>query len=42
MEPDLDKHLGYLCMTYLDFHDVKGRIVKMIQGSAASLDPAEN
>ena len=36
-EVDVDKHFGYLCMTYLDFNDLKRQIAKVKQ--APLLDP---
>jgi ankyrin repeat protein len=38
-EVDVDKHFGYLCMTYLAFNDFKRQIAKVKQGSGPLLDP---
>jgi ankyrin repeat protein len=38
-EVDVDKHLGYLCMTYLDFNDFKRQVAKVKQGPSPLLDP---
>jgi ankyrin repeat protein len=38
-EVDVDKHFGYLCMTYLAFNDFKRQIEKVKQGSGPLPDP---
>jgi hypothetical protein len=38
-EVDVDKHFGYLCMTYLDFNDFKRQVAKVKQGPSPLLDP---
>jgi ankyrin repeat protein len=39
IQADLDKHFGFLCMTYLNFNDFKRQLVKAEQGSGAPLNP---
>jgi ankyrin repeat protein len=39
IEADVDKHLGYLCMTYVDFNDFEREVAKVRQWSAAPLEP---
>jgi ankyrin repeat protein len=38
-EVDVDKHFGYLCMTYLDFNDFKRQVAKVQKGPRPLLDP---
>lgn len=37
----LDSHLGVLCMTYLDFTDLKGRLSKVMNGSNTPIKPMQ-
>ncbi|KAJ6014718.1 hypothetical protein N7540_009309 [Penicillium herquei] len=35
----VDVHFGHMCMTYLDFTNFKGQLVRFQRGSAAPIDP---
>ena len=37
----IDQHLGFLCMTYLDFTDFKGQLAKTREGSNIPINPLQ-